>query len=164
MKTPRIFIAYAPRGIGVRCALAYLSRERDVCGWFTGPRDDASLASVYFLLEDFYSKRETRYVATEAGDLYSGWTEDEALRHELARLQDAFSREWLFYRGDPIAAAEEEAYHQAELALGELNVRYERLSRFSKLQPNWTFYSPGFERGVLSCLMKHWPLEYRDDE
>lgn len=158
-----MFIAYAPRGIGVRCALAYLSRNRDVYGWFTGPREDASLASVYFVLENFYSAQEPRYIAAEAADLYSGWIQDEQMRHELAGLQDAISHEWLFYRGDPASANEVEAYGKAELAVGELNIRYERLARLSKLQPNWTFYSPAFENGVLACLMQHWPLEYRDD-
>lgn len=163
MQTPRIFIAYAPRGIGLRCAVAYLSAARDVYGWFTGPREDAMPTSAYFLLENFYSAQETRYVAVASADLHSGWTPDEALRHQLAALQDAFAHEWLFYRGDPNAADDLTAYAAAELAIGEINLRFERLARFSKLQPNWTYYSPGFESAVLQCLMKRWPLEYRDD-
>jgi hypothetical protein len=163
MKTPRIFIAYAPRGIGLRCAVAYLWAVREVYGWFTGHREDASLCSAFFLLENFYSEQETRYVAVDPADLYSGWTQDEARRHELAQLHDAFAHEWLFCREDPAAAAELEAYAKGELAIGEVNIRYARLGRFSKLQPNWTYHSPGFERAVLNCLMKRWPLDYRDD-
>ena len=44
MSAPKVFIAYAPRGAGLRSALAYVSAGRDVYGWFTGPRADASYA------------------------------------------------------------------------------------------------------------------------
>lgn len=164
MRTPNVFIAYAPRGAGLRCALAYLGAGRDVFGWFAGPRADASGAvSQYFLVEDFYTNRPTRYHAAELADLHSAWALDETRRHEAARLQDAFAREWLFTRDDPRATAELAAYAEAELAAGELNVRFERLSRFSTLQPNWTYYSPHFERGVLRHLARRWPLDYGAD-
>jgi hypothetical protein len=163
MQTPHVFIAYAPRGAGLRCAVAYLATASDAYGWFTGPRHDASIAASYFLLEDFFTPRETRYEAVEQADLHGAWALDEARRHELARMQEAFAREWLFYRDDPRAAPELEAYAEAELAAGELNVRFERLSRFSTDQPNWTFYSANFERPVLKFLARHWPLEYRMD-
>jgi hypothetical protein len=79
-------------------------------------------------------------------------------------MQEAFVHEWLVYRGDARASSELAAYAKAELAVGELNLRFERLSRLSKLQPNWTYYSPHFERGVLRHLAKRWPLEYRFDQ
>jgi len=44
-----------------------------------------------------------------------------------------------------------------------VNVRFERLSRFSTLQPNWTYYSPGFGGGVLRHLAKRWSLEFDAD-
>ncbi|OGA72256.1 MAG: hypothetical protein A3G81_16000 [Betaproteobacteria bacterium RIFCSPLOWO2_12_FULL_65_14] len=160
MRTPNVFLAYAPRGIGLRCALAYLASERDVYGWFLGARDDARTVSAFFLLEDFYSNRPTRYEAVDEANLHSGWSLGEERRHELARLQETVSREWLFYPDDARAVAELQAYAEAELAAGEVNVRIERLAKFSRLQPNWTFYSPGFERPVLHFLAKRWPLEY----
>lgn len=163
MHIHRVFLAYAPRGPGLRVALAYLGSERDVYGWFTGPREDAGIASCFFLLEDFYTSRPTRYEAVEQADLHSAWSLEEARRHEVARMQDAFAREWLFHRDDARAAAELRAYAEAELAVGELNVRFERLAKFSTLQPNWTYYSPGFERAVLRPLAERWPLEYRLD-
>lgn len=164
MRTPDVFLAYAPRGAGLRCALAYLGSRRDVYGWFTGPRHDASVASQYFLLEDFYRPTATRYEAVDLEALHSSWSLDEARRHELAALQEAFAHEWLFYRGDPRAVAQLEAYAEAELAAGEVNLRFARLDKLSKLQPNWTFYSSGFERSVLRQLSRHWPLEYHLDE
>ena len=161
MQTPKVFIAYAPRGAGLRCALAYFTTERDAYGWFIGTRQDASIGSCFFLLEEFYTQRMTRYEAVDQAALHSAWSLDEARRHELARMQEAFAREWLLYRDDPRAAAELEAYSEAELAAGEVNLRFERLAKLSKTQPNWTFYSPGFERAVLRSLAKRWPLEYR---
>jgi len=163
MRAPNVFLAYAPRGAGLRCALAYLASERDVYGWFIGLRPDAVMASAFFLLEDFYTNRMTRYEAVDEANLHSAWTLDEQRRHELARMQETFSREWLFYRDDAHAAAELQAYTEAELAAGEVNIRFERLARFSTLQPNWTFYSAGFERPVLQSLAKRWPLEYPPD-
>jgi hypothetical protein len=163
MRTPRVFIAYAPRGAGLRCAVVYLPAGHEVHGWFTGPSDGGS-ASAYFVLENFYTPLETRYVEIPPADLHARWTGDEAMCHELAELQDAFSREWLCYRSDPEAKADFEAYAEAELAAGEVAIRFKRLNKLSKLQPNWTFYSPDFERGVVKCLAKHWPLEYRSDD
>lgn len=163
MQTPNVFLAYAPRGAGLRCAVAYLSSRHDVYGWFTGPRQDTSVASCYFLLQDFYANKETGYEAVAQEDLHSAWSLDEPRRHQLAQLQETIAHEWLFYRGEPRAAAELQAYNEAELGVGEVNVRFERLSKFSTLQPNWTYYSAGFERSVLRHLASRWPLEYRLD-
>jgi hypothetical protein len=98
MRTPNVFLAYAPRGIGLRCALAYLAAGRDAYGWFLGPRADAATVSGYFVLEDFYSNRETRYESAEEASLHSAWGLAEDRRHEPARMQGTVSREWLFRR------------------------------------------------------------------
>jgi hypothetical protein len=163
MDTPKVFLAYAPRGAGLRCAIAYLASGHDAYGWFTGPCLDLSVASRYFLLENLYGATHARYEEVGETELHSIWSLEEARRHELARLQEAFRHEWLCYRGDPRSAADLAAYASAELAAGEVNVRFARLALFSKLQPNWTFYSPGFERTVLRHLAKRWPLEYAVD-
>jgi len=163
MRTPRVFLAYAPRGVGLRCAVACLPSGHDVIGWFTGARD-GQYAAAYFVLENFYTQWTTRYIAVDAGDLHSGWTRDEAMCRELAALQEAVSREWLVYRSDPAARADFDAYANAELAAGEVGIRFERLSKLSTLQPNWTYYSPDFERGVLKCLSEHWLLDYRGED
>jgi len=164
MQTPNVFLAYAPRGPGLRCALAYLASERDAYGWFVGPRDDISVASCFFLLEEFYNNRLTRYEAVNQSELHAAWSLDDGRRHQLAQMQEAFGREWLFYRDDLRAVTELQAYAEAELASGEVNVRFKRLAKFSKVQPNWTYYSPRFERLVLNYLAKRWPLEYRHDQ
>jgi hypothetical protein len=162
MHTPEIFIACAPHGAGLRCAVAYLSAERDVFGWYTGPRPDTHLASRCFLLEDYYTGRETRCESVDLADLHSVWSLEEARRHELARMQEMFAREWLWYAGDARAAAEQQAYDDAQLAPGgAAGVRFERLGKFSQLQPNWTYYTPRFEHSVLRHLAKRWPLEFQ---
>ena len=165
MKTaPEVFLAYAPRGEGLRCALAYLSSDRDVYGWYGGPNGPDEIASLYFVLEDYHSPHEPRYAAAQGLELHSGWIMDEARTHELAALQEMFVAEWLFRRSDPGAQKEVEAYDRAQLALGELNVRYEKLNKLSRQQPNWTYYSPGFEHGVLRVLSKRWPLLCRAED
>jgi hypothetical protein len=113
------------------------------------------------MLENYYTPGEARFVAVAETDLHSGWTADEARCHELARLQDSFVHEWLAYRAQPEAAAQLDEYARAELAAGEVVVRFERLNKFSKLQPTWTYYSPHFEHGVLESLARRWPLDYR---
>lgn len=159
---PRVFLAYAPRGVGLRCAVAYLAARRDAYGWFTGPRD-GEVEGAFFVLEDFYSPQETRYLAVREEDLHGGLLE-EARAHELARMQEAFRREWLVYRSDPGSEAQLQAYADAELAAGPVAARFERLAKFSKLHANWTYYSRGFERGVLGALAKHWPLDFGEDD
>jgi hypothetical protein len=177
MKTPQIFVAYSPRGVGLRCAVAYLKDAKNVYGWFTGPRDGL-LASAYFLLEGFYAGAGTRFLATESSDAYGGWTwdysserperigpekVDEVLCHRLVHLQDAFVHEWLAYRTDAGAAADLAQYEEAELAIGDVNLRFARLNRLAKLHATWTFYSQDFEASVARYLMRRWPLEYRGE-
>lgn len=161
-RNPRVFIAYAPRG-GLRCAVVYLTRGPDVYGWYTGPDGAGAAQSRYFSLDDFYTDGAARSIAIRDDDLHAGWTDDEARCHELAELQDAFVHEWLFYRADPGATGEVAKYAQAELALGEVNVKLERLARFSHQQPAWTFASPGFDMGVLQYLAARWPLDAARD-
>ncbi len=57
--------------------------------WFTGP-GEGGLESAYFVLEDYYTPRETRYVAVREKALHTKWTTDEAMCHELAELQNVF--------------------------------------------------------------------------
>ncbi len=160
MDIPRIFLAYAPRA-GLRCAVAYVAGPNDAYGWYIGRgRSSARYQSAYFVLEDFYTARETRFIAVPDSQLHAKWTLDEARCHELATVQERFTREWLLVGTGPHAALDLACYREAELATSEVNVRFKRLNRFSRLQPNWTFYSQGFEHQVLECLARHWKLDY----
>jgi len=99
--TPQHLVGYAPYGVGVECALVYFERGPDVYGWWIGARD-AEWHSTYFKLEEFFTTRQTRFLASEGMDLYGGWKRlysaretgldkpepvaDEAA-HELERIQ-----------------------------------------------------------------------------
>jgi hypothetical protein len=137
MKTPQLFVASAPDGAGLSCAIAYLVSDSDAYGWFVGRRQDGSYVGAYFLLEDLFANAPTAYEAV--GDVHDDWGLDEAARHELAAMQDAFASEWLVF------------------SEGRVSVHPDRLGRLS----DGTFHSPEFSDVVLRHLTKHWPLEYR---
>lgn len=160
MQTPRIFLCYAPRA-GLRCALAYLAGPRDAYGWFIGRDDGGAIRSAYFVLEDYYTAGQTRYTEIADGDLHTKWTRDEARCHELARLEEAFRREWLVVASDVDAPAQLGRYERDEIAAGEVAIRVERLNRLSKDGVDWTYYSHDCEHGVLEFLSARWPLDYR---
>lgn len=157
--TPQLFLAYAPRGIGLRCALFYFAAGDDLWGWFTGPRGVA-LVSDYFRAAGFHAAGEPRYVSVDIAGLHLGWA-DPAICGELERLQDQFRRDWLFSRSMKDAPAELAAYEGAGLASGEINLRYERLARLARSPADWTYSSADFEPAVLAWLAARWPLDYR---
>ena len=173
--TPQQFVAYAPYGVGVMCALVYLERGADVYGWWIGSRDVES-HTAYFKLEDFFTRRQTRFLATEGTDLYGGWKRlysaretlldkpepvaDEAA-HELDRVQGMFAAEWLFFEDDAAAGADRKAYDRYNLPLAHVNVRAKRLNKLDKGGAVWTWYSHGFDAAVLDTLQRYWPLDYR---
>jgi len=174
MATAQVHLAYTPRGVGLACALAYMKKDPDVCGWWLGARGAETL-SAYFRLEAFYTTGRTVLYVTANSDLYGGWRNDltsgrpqqidplpvdSDLAHELEEMQDAFAAEWLSFPESPRAAQEERAYHDAELAHGAVNLRFARLNKLDKRGPVWVYYSRGFEAAVLEFLAKRWPLDY----
>jgi len=173
--TPQQFIAYAPYGVGVMCALVYFERGPDVYGWWIGARD-AEWHSAYFKLEEFFTTRQTRFLATEGMDLYGGWRRlysarepvldkpepvvDEAA-HELDRVQGMFAAEWLFFEDDAKAGADRKAYDKYNMPLAHVNVRARRLNKLDKHEAVWTYRSHGLDAAVLDYLQQYWPLDYR---
>jgi hypothetical protein len=123
------YLAYAPRGAGVLCALCYFTANTHVCGWWTGARG-LEFAPGYFMLESFYATAGTRFFAAAGGDLYGGWRcdyerdppelsdpvpVDDGICHRLEALQSAFAAEWLFLADDPASAPEIAEYEAAGL-------------------------------------------------
>lgn len=174
VKTPRHFIAYAPYGVGVMCALVYFERGADVYGWWIGSRD-AEWHSVYFKLDNFYTTKPTRFLATEGMDLYGGWKHlysarhpvldkpepvDDDAAHELDRLQDLFAGEWLFFEDDTGAVADRRAYDEYNLPLAHVNLRAQILNKLDKHEAVWSYRSHDFDSAVLEYLQQHWPLDY----
>jgi len=175
MKTPRSLVAYAPYGVGVLCALVYFERGADIYGWWIGARD-AEWHSAYFKLEDYFSTKPTRFLATAGMDLHGGWqyqysardpqldppeAVDDAAAHELERVQDVFAGEWLFYEDDTGAVADRRAYDEYNLPLAHVNVRAHGINKLDKHEVVWGWRSHDFDPVVLETLQRHWPLDYR---
>ena len=173
--TPRSLIAYAPYGVGVTCALFYLERGEDAYGWWIGARDSEYL-SAYFKLEDFFSTKATRFFASEGSDLYGGWKHlysardttldkpvpvEDAVAHELERVQGMFVAEWLFFGNDPNIATERAQYDGYNMPLGPVNIRAERLNKLDKHHAIWLYRSHDFQANVLTYLQRFWPIDYR---
>jgi len=173
--TPRSLIAYAPYGVGLMCALVYFERDTDVYGWWIGARDSEYL-STYFRLEHFFSTKPTRFYTSEGSDLYGGWkhlysaqdTElakpvpvEDAISHELERVQDMFVTEWLFFENDPDIAAERAAYDRYNMPLGPVNLRARQLNKLDKHHAVWLYRSHDFQAEVLEYLQRFWPIDYR---
>lgn len=171
---PRSFIAFAPYGVGVYCALFYFEKDRDIYGWWIGARD-SEYHSAYFKLEEYFTRKPTHFYATQGADLYGGWRflysakepaldkplpMDEEAAHELDRVQDTFVAEWLFFEDAPDAAAEREAYEKMKFPMRHVNVRVDGINRLGKDQPVWLYRSHDFDSGVLEYLERHWPLDY----
>lgn len=173
---PQSFVAYAPRGAGLLVAMTYIVDSVNVAGWWIGHRD-YSYESAYFLLENFYSTHPTEFFASTGSDIYGGWRDnfarrpsqlqspirvEDALCHRLAEMQDAFASEWLFFDTDNNAQAELTQYAEAELALRDVNIRFEKLTRLNREAPVWRYQSHAFEYRVLDYMQSRWPLDYRE--
>lgn len=174
MIEPHVHIAFAPRGAGVMCAAFWFVRGDHVYGWFTGARAYEQLAS-FFMLENYYVTRDTVFYLSTHSDVYGTWVTaskqgespiDAAnpvpadLSRELERMQDAFVREWLFYRDDPAHAAEAEALRSRELPVLGVNLRPKKLNKLLTGQPVWTFFSPGADQNIISFMARRWTLDY----
>lgn len=172
---PQCFLAYAPRGVGLLCAVAYTVRKDDVCGWWVGSMN-SEYQTGFFLLENYFSPNEKAFYATKGGDLYGGWVFDydakpseldkpvavnEAICHDLERMQFVFAQEWLSFPGDADATQETARYHQAELAHQDVNVKFHRLNKLDKNEAVWTYRSAGMDLNIIKRLMRNWPLECR---
>lgn len=172
---PQSFVAYAPRGVGLLCALVYAARNDDVCGWWVGAAD-GGYQTAFFLLDRYFTRDERAFYATRGGDLYRGWAYDyrarpaeldkpvpveDSLCHELEHIQFVFAQEWLSFAGDADAGQQNASYREAELAHQDVNVKFHRLNKLDKDDLVWTYRSAGLDLNVVKRLMRDWPLECR---
>jgi hypothetical protein len=171
---PGAYIAYTPRGPGLECAITYFVHGDDVYGWWIGFKD-YTYPSAFFKLERFFADADTVFYATGGSDVYGGWRYqysrsrpeldrpipiDDAICHQLDHLQDAFTNEWLWLKGDPGSAEESAAYARDELAVEDVNIKHRRLGKLKKDAPVWTYESHGLNLTILEYLSARWPLEY----
>jgi hypothetical protein len=174
MSTPQSALAYAPRGVGLAYAIVYIKKELDIYGWWIGARG-ADMHSAYFRLEDFYTTTGTTFHASAGSDLSGGWQVDltsgrpqeidpvaveSGLVQELERVRDTFAAEWLTFESDRDCAREGQAYREAELAHGTVNIRFKKLNKLDKQGALWRYYSQDFESVVGDYLGLRWPLDY----
>jgi len=174
MIEPQVHIAYAPRGAGVLCAAFWFAQGDHVYGWFTGARGDEYLAG-FFVLEDYYSAVDTVFYRSAQNDVHGDWLIVSAqgespidrpspvpsdLSHELERMQDAFIREWLFYRDDPGHAQEAQALRACGLPLRAVNLRPKKLHKLLTEPSVWTFSTPGADVNIITFLGRRWALDY----
>jgi hypothetical protein len=174
MIEPHVHIAYEPRGAGVLCAAFWFAQGEHVYGWFTGARGNEHPAS-FFVLEDYYSPRDTVFYRSAQNDVNGDWFSaparsespigrpgpvPPALGHELERIQDAFAREWLFYRNDPGHEGEAAALRARELPIRALNLRSGKLTKLVTGHPVWTYSTPGADLNIVTFLGRRWALDY----
>lgn len=170
-------LAFAPRGVGLLYAVLWFAVDDDIFGWFMGAKDGGHIAS-YFMLQDYFSMRDTRLFRSVEDDVYGPWVDvrpsgdmqlphpppvPEELCHELSRLQDQFIRHWLFFDDDAEARAEADALNARELPVRHVNIRASRLDKLSTAPAVWHYDSPGTDRNVLIHLSKRWPLDFEAD-
>ena len=174
MREPFAYLAYAPRGAGLLCAVVLFTVEKCVYGWYTGAQGSVFPAA-FFVLEDYYSVRDTVLYRSLQDDVYDGWaivkpaTElkidqpvpvPEQLCHELEHMQNVFAQEWLFYADDPASRAEMESYRQDGLPVRPVNIKSKKLNKLERRDPVWTYAMPGLDLNVIDFLKKSWSLDY----
>ena len=179
MREPHVHLAYAPRGAGVLCAACWVVSGADCYGWFTGAQAYEHPAR-FFLLENYYSTRETIGYRSVEDDVRGAWVRlhpagkepptllerpplGEPQCHEVGQLQDAFTREWLFYRHEPDAEPETAALRARELPVMALNIRAHKLNKLRTDAAVWTFTSPGADLNVVAFLARDWMLDYEPE-
>ena len=174
MKEPVVYLAYTPRGAGLLCAVVLTTDESNVYGWYTGAKGNEFPAS-FFMLENFYSIRESAFYHTVADDVYDDWViayppletkldrpvpVPEEMCHALARMQDVFAEDWLFYADSPYAEGESKAYAQQKLPVQSVNIKNKKLNKLDKKDVVWNYASPGLDMNIIEFLRSRWPLDY----
>lgn len=156
------------------CAVVCIEVEKDIYGWWIGFKE-GRFPSAFFQLENFFSARDTVFLATDGSDVYGGWKFDysssrpeiappvpidEPMCHELERLQHVFAAEWLFFEGDEGVAEDAEYYRQNDLPVQEVNIKSRRLSKMDKGDVVWKYQSKDMDMDVIDYMTPRWPLEY----
>ena len=174
MTEPHVYVAFAPRGPGIMCALLCIEMRRSIYGWYVGSHGGEYPAQ-FFVLEDYYSDQEINLYLSVEDDVYGPWIRrgvaldlpldapgpiPEDLTHELEHAQDAFIHEWLFYANEPRTAGQERAYAARELSVQPVNIRADRLNKLNTDAVVWTYASPGCNRNAIRALSRRWPLDH----
>jgi len=162
----------AGRGSIVRCDL---HRRRKRCVRLVYRTQGLRLSVGVLQDRQFLLADEKRFYATIGSDIYGGWRfdyaksrpeldppipVDDALCHRLDKLEDIVAAEWLIFGDDERFEADKAAYAADDLPAGEVLVHHDKLAKFDRDKPVWTFYSHGFSDEVLNYMTPRWPLDY----
>jgi len=174
MKEPQVYLACAPKGLGLICGLMLIAGDSDVYGWYTGAANGKFPMS-FFMLEDFYSLHGTVFYRSLQNDVYGDWAlvQSEAevkidkpiplpedMCHELERIQDMFVREWLFCANDPESTPHIHWYREHGLLMQQVNLRQDTLNKLDQSDTVWTYKKPLLDMNIISFLEQHWALDY----
>lgn len=173
---PHTHLAYAAYGPGLIYAVTWFGDGPHVYGWYIGAVGHEVQAS-YFMLQNYYTAHDTVFMRSMEDDLDGPWGElrlgeylplddsplPEAVRHELARVQDQFVRHWLAFDGDPAAAAELQALQDRQVPVRRVNIRAAHLDELVPGPTVWRHDSPGADLNVLAYLSMRWPLDHRNE-
>lgn len=166
---PKVHISFFPKDTVSIHAVFYVEAEADIYGWY-GVGGSNRFSGAFFMVENFYATRATVLHRSVHGDVYGAWVADyprnrdgdrnrcpvpEALRHELERIQSEFMQEWLFFKNDPDIDSELALYRTKDLPINALNIRFNRLHRFTKREPDWSYSTSGADLNVIEFLQKN---------
>jgi len=173
----RLYITVSQEKSGSLQALFYYNHSGpDVYGWHVESKGHYC-SSGFFMLENFYSSRATRFYRSMHDDVYGPWAIDyppshdefrspvpEAICHELESMQSRFVEEWLFFREEQSADSDITAYREHAMPIQEVNVKWRRLPRFGRQGTHWTYTSVGVDLNIVELLKKYWRLSEKVPE
>ncbi len=167
---PKFTICYSPERPGYVTASLYVPSIADIHGWHLEAKKEY-FSAAFFTVENFYAEHAMHLYRSVQDDVYSPWTIDyppagdrircpmpEVICHELERLQSRFVHDWLFFKDDPNASAEVDAYNMLGLPVHDVNVRPRRMHRFERKGNVWRCMSAGADQNVDEMLRKYWRL------
>lgn len=170
MMQPKSYICYSPDKAGHVFASFHFESGADIYGWHIEGRGHCFSAG-FFMIENFYAARATRFYRSIQDDVYGPWAVDyppaggeircpvpEPLGHELECAQSRFVEEWLFFRDDPHIGAELDAYESGGFAVQAVNIRRRRLNRLCEHSVARVHASQGTDPNVIDLLRKYWRL------
>jgi len=164
---PKIHVHYSPVKPGFVSAMFYIESETDVYGWYAEARG-RHFSAAFFMVENFYTKRDTALYRSLEDDVYGPWMIDmpaaenevrcplpEPVRHELERMQSQFVEEWLFFENDPAVTAELAASRQQQMPILALNIKSKKFKRLEKNGVAFEHSTPGSNPSVLDFVQKY---------
>jgi hypothetical protein len=169
---PKVHIVFSPGSPSSVSTMFYVEAGADIFGWHAESIGNP-FSATYFMIEDYYANSPTLLHRSLQDDLYGRWITDfppaenpircplpEPVQHQLEQLQFGFVEDWLFFKIDPQAATEIEAYNKLQLPVQSLNIKSKKLKRLQKSGASLTHTTTGADLYIVDYLENH--LRFRD--